>query len=88
MFDFLLTPLSRRYTRAERELKQARPFGEGSTKFYDVAAIEPPTENPKELIVAVTSDRGKRNLPNWTLFFINSICFFFFGFHLDWCQLK
>lgn len=48
-----------RYTRAERDLKQARPYGEGATKFYTVAEIEPPKENQKELLVAVTSDRGK-----------------------------
>lgn len=48
-----------RYARAERELKQARPYGEGATRFYAVAEIEPPKEDPKELLVAITSDRGK-----------------------------
>lgn len=47
-----------RYARAERDLKQARPYGEGATKFYAVAEIEPPKEDPKELLVAITSDRG------------------------------
>lgn len=50
--------LFNRYARAERELKQARAYGEGATKFYSVAEIEPPKENAKELLVAVTSDRG------------------------------
>jgi len=47
-----------KYARAERDLKQARAYGEGATKFYSVAEIEPPKENAKELLVAVTSDRG------------------------------
>lgn len=47
-----------RYARAERDLKQARPFGEGAKKFYDAADIKPSTDNPKELLVAMTSDRG------------------------------
>lgn len=47
-----------KYTRAERDLKQARPYGEGATKFYSVGEFEVPKENPKELLVAVTSDRG------------------------------
>lgn len=47
-----------RYARAERELKQARPYGVGATAFYSVAEIEVPKENAKELLVAITSDRG------------------------------
>lgn len=47
-----------RYARAERDLRQARPYGEGATKFYSVAEIEPPKEDAKELLVAITSDRG------------------------------
>lgn len=50
--------ISNRYARAERDLKQARPYGEGATKFYSVAEIEPPKEDAKELLVAITSDRG------------------------------
>lgn len=46
-----------RYSRAERDLKQARPFGEGAKQFYAVADIKPPTDG-KELLVAMTSDRG------------------------------
>lgn len=47
-----------RYARAERDLKQARPFGEGAKKFYDAAEIKPLSDS-KELLVAMTSDRGK-----------------------------
>lgn len=52
-----LTYLSR-YARAERDLKQARPYGVGATQFFAVAEIEPPKEDAKELLVAMTSDRG------------------------------
>lgn len=47
-----------KYTRAERELKQARPYGEGAKQFYEKAEVVAPKETPQKLIVAVTSDRG------------------------------
>lgn len=47
-----------KYARAERELRQARPYGEGSTVFYEKLKPEVSEEQPKQLIVAVTSDRG------------------------------
>jgi len=48
-----------KYTRAERELKQARPYGEGSKQFYEKAEIATaPTEESKKLYLAITSDRG------------------------------
>lgn len=47
-----------KYARAERELRQARPYGEGSTVFYEKLSPEVSEEQPKKLIVAVTSDRG------------------------------
>jgi len=47
-----------KYARAERDLKQARPYGEGAKKFYETAEIEPTKENQKELLIAMTSDRG------------------------------
>jgi len=47
-----------KYTKAERELRQARPIGSGSTIFYERAEIQPDAEKPKKLIVAITSDRG------------------------------
>ncbi|GBP90814.1 ATP synthase subunit gamma, mitochondrial [Eumeta japonica] len=46
-----------KYTRAERELKAARPYGEGATQFYERAEVAPPEDDPKQLFVAVTSDR-------------------------------
>lgn len=60
-----------KYTRAERELKQARPYGEGATKFYSVGEFEAPKEDAKELLVAITSDRG-----NW----ISSVFVYFSDF--------
>ncbi|XP_018320208.1 ATP synthase subunit gamma, mitochondrial [Agrilus planipennis] len=47
-----------KYARAERELKQARPLGEGSKQFYEKAEVQPPEDSPKRLIIAMTSDRG------------------------------
>ncbi|XP_014212528.1 ATP synthase subunit gamma, mitochondrial [Copidosoma floridanum] len=47
-----------KYNRAERELKQARPLGQGSKTFYEQAEITAPETEPKKLLVAVTSDRG------------------------------
>lgn len=47
-----------KYSRAERELKQARPYGEGAKQFYERAEIEEPKQEPKELFIAMTSDRG------------------------------
>lgn len=47
-----------KYSRAERELKQARPYGEGAKLFYQKAEVEAPAEAPQKLFIAVTSDRG------------------------------
>lgn len=48
-----------KYTKAERELKQARPYGEGAQQFYEKAEIIPAEKvEPKKLLVAITSDRG------------------------------
>lgn len=47
-----------KYNRAERDLKQARPLGVGSKTFYEQADIQAPADQPKRLLVAVTSDRG------------------------------
>jgi len=48
-----------KYARAERELKLARPFGEGAKAFYEKAEVKA-SEDPKslKLTVAITSDRG------------------------------
>jgi F-type H+-transporting ATPase subunit gamma len=49
-----------KYTRAERELKQARPYGEGSKQFYEKAEVAvPEKEERKKLYIAVSSDRGE-----------------------------
>jgi F-type H+-transporting ATPase subunit gamma len=49
-----------KYSRAERELKQARPYGEGSKQFYEKAEVAVPekTEESKRLFIAMSSDRG------------------------------
>lgn len=39
-------------------MKGARPFGVGSKAFYEQAEVQPPKEEPKELLIAMTSDRG------------------------------
>lgn len=48
-----------KYSRAERDLRQARPIGEGSQLFYQRAEIAPPEDAKAKLVVAITSDRGK-----------------------------
>lgn len=50
-----------KYTRAERELRQARPYGEGSKQFYEKAEVSAPekSEESKRLFIAMSSDRGK-----------------------------
>lgn len=47
-----------KYARAERDLKAARPIGEGSKTFYDKAEVQEVADKPDKLIVALTSDRG------------------------------
>jgi len=47
-----------KYTRAEKELKAARPLGEGAMAFYEKAEVKAPADGAKELIVCMTSDRG------------------------------
>ncbi|XP_040579941.1 ATP synthase subunit gamma, mitochondrial [Lepeophtheirus salmonis] len=47
-----------KYARAERDLKAARPYGNGSKAFYEKTEVDSKEEAPKELIVALTSDRG------------------------------
>jgi len=47
-----------KFTRAERELRGARPFGEGSQAFYDKAEVTPPEDAKNRLIIAMSSDRG------------------------------
>lgn len=69
-----------RYARAERDLKQARPYGEGAKGFYDVADIQVDKEEKKELYIAMTSDRGMFNFSLILLQYgavINKISFIF-----------
>merc|ERR1711997_183932 len=51
-----------KYARAERDLKAARPYGTGAQAFYEQAKVAETEQTegaaPKELYVALTSDRG------------------------------
>lgn len=48
-----------KYSRAQRDLRQARPIGEGAKQFYEKAEIEAPEgQKPQRLLIAMTSDRG------------------------------
>jgi len=47
-----------KFARAEKDLKSARPLGEAATTFYSQAEVASDKEAPKELYVAITSDRG------------------------------
>lgn len=47
-----------KYARAERELKQVRPIGDGAKQFYEKAEVGPPEAIPEKLVIAMTSDRG------------------------------
>merc|ERR1711874_700922 len=47
-----------KYARVERDLKAARPLGEAASVFYDQAEVSCEKEQPKNLYVAITSDRG------------------------------
>lgn len=48
-----------KYTRAERELRAARPYGLGAQQFFEKTEIKvDEKEEPKKLMIAMTSDRG------------------------------
>ncbi len=48
-----------KYSRAERDLKAARPYGAGAQAFYEAAEVKAEEKDrPKELFVALSSDRG------------------------------
>eukprot|EP00090_Calanus_glacialis_P016804 TRINITY_DN262_c0_g1_i1.p1 TRINITY_DN262_c0_g1~~TRINITY_DN262_c0_g1_i1.p1 ORF type:complete len:277 (-),score=91.69 TRINITY_DN262_c0_g1_i1:158-988(-) len=47
-----------KFARAERDLKVARPLGAAAQSFYEQAEVGTEKEAPKELYVAMTSDRG------------------------------
>ncbi|KAJ8047692.1 ATP synthase subunit gamma, mitochondrial [Holothuria leucospilota] len=47
-----------RYTKAERELKPVRLYGDGATALYSAAEVEALDQKENHLIIAVSSDRG------------------------------
>jgi len=47
-----------KFARAEKDLKSARPLGAAAQAFYQQAEVSTDKEAPKELYVAMTSDRG------------------------------
>jgi len=47
-----------KYARAERDLKQARPYGDGATSFYKAAEVSPSENKTNTLLIAISSDRG------------------------------
>merc|ERR1712112_130458 len=47
-----------KFAKAERDLKAARPLGLAAQQFYKSAEISSDVPAPKELYVAITSDRG------------------------------
>lgn len=47
-----------KFAKAERDLKAARPLGIAAQQFYKSADIQSDKEQPKEIFVALTSDRG------------------------------
>jgi len=47
-----------KYNRADRELKKAKPFGEGAQSFYQAAEVKGDDSKPGTMIIAITSDRG------------------------------
>jgi len=47
-----------KFARAEKDLKSARPLGAAAQAFYQQAEVATDKEAPKELYVAMTSDRG------------------------------
>ncbi|VDQ06679.1 unnamed protein product [Trichobilharzia regenti] len=49
-----------KFARAERDLKSARPYGQGARAFYKTAELiaEPIEPAVNDLIIAITSDRG------------------------------
>jgi len=47
-----------KFARAERDLRSARPLGAAAQSFYEQAEVGSDKEAPKELYVAICSDRG------------------------------
>jgi len=47
-----------KFNRAERELRHARPYGQGAAAFYESAEVTQDEKKPVHLIVSMSSDRG------------------------------
>jgi len=47
-----------KFAKAERDLKAARPLGLAAQQFYKSSEVSTDNPQPKELFVAITSDRG------------------------------
>merc|ERR1712136_347166 len=47
-----------KYAQAERRLKPARAYGSGCVDVYDKTGAEGPEDASKQLIIAISSDRG------------------------------
>lgn len=71
-----------KYARAERELKLARPFGQGAQAFYKNAEVAEPedTKAPK-LIVAMSSDRGLCGAIHSSVGKVIRVCFILDSFY-------
>merc|ERR1711976_627455 len=47
-----------KFSRAEKELKGARSYGQGATAFYEKAEVQQDPKKPNHLVIAMSSDRG------------------------------
>jgi len=47
-----------KYAKAEKELKPARPYGQGAQAFFEKAEVAQDEKEPNHLIISMTSDRG------------------------------
>merc|ERR1712142_1290323 len=47
-----------KFNKAERELKAARPYGQGQAAFFESAEVKHDANAPVHLVVACSSDRG------------------------------
>jgi len=47
-----------KFARADRDLKLARPYGEGAQQFFEKAEVKDEEGEKGQLIIAVSSDRG------------------------------
>ncbi|CDW55680.1 ATP synthase subunit gamma, mitochondrial [Trichuris trichiura] len=47
-----------KYNRAQRDLRPARPYGEGASVFFDCLKLEETPKKQEHLMVVISSDRG------------------------------